>query len=186
MKIELYEDTPLHTENFLKLAEEGFYNGILFHRVIKDFMIQTGDPDSKNAAPGERLGFGGLNYTIPQEFKKQYYHKKGAIAAARQSDDVNPSKSSSSTQFYIVQGTKLTDVQLSKLVQSRAHIPFTDQQKNDYKTFGGTPHLDYQYTVFGQVIEGLEIIDKIASFQTDNASRPLKDVKILSITIISK
>ena len=186
MTIELYEDTPLHTENFLKLIEEGFYDGLLFHRVIKDFMIQTGDPNSRNAKPGQRLGYGGPDYTIPQEFRKQYYHKKGALAAARQGNESNPLKSSSSSQFYIVQGQKFSEADLQKFVAGKYHIPFTEQQIKDYTTIGGTPHLDYEYTVFGQVIKGLEIIDKIAAYETDPAARPLKDVKIIQIKVISK
>ena len=186
MKIELYEDTPLHTENFIDLVEKGFYDSLLFHRVIQNFMIQTGDPNSKEAIPGHRLGFGGLEYTIPQEFRKQYYHKKGALAAARQGDNINPNKSSSSTQFYIVQGTILNQADLQKYIQAGAHIPFSPEQIKDYTTIGGTPHLDYEYTVFGQVIDGLEVIDKITAYTTDQYARPFKDVKILSITIISK
>lgn len=186
MKIELYEDTPMHTDNFLELVEKGFYNGLLFHRVIEGFMVQTGDPDSKNALPGTRLGYGGPKYTVPQEFRKQYYHKKGALSAARQPDNINPSKSSSATQFYIVQGQVLNDEILQKYINAKAHIPFTEQQKKDYKTIGGTPHLDYNYTVFGQVLEGLNVIDSIAKYETDKYDRPLKDIKILNIQIISK
>ena len=186
MTVELFEDTPLHTENFLELVNKGFYNGLLFHRVIKDFMIQTGDPDSRNAKPGQQLGYGGPDYTIPQEFRKQHYHKKGALAAARQGDQVNPSKSSSSSQFYIVQGQKFSEEDLQKFVAGKYHIPFTEQQIKDYTTTGGTPHLDYEYTVFGQVIKGLDVIDKIAAYETDPASRPIKDVKIINISVISK
>jgi cyclophilin family peptidyl-prolyl cis-trans isomerase len=159
---------------------------LLFHRVIEGFMIQTGDPNSKNAQPGTRLGYGGPSYTIPQEFRKQFYHKKGALSAARQPDNVNPSKSSSSSQFYIVQGKPLTQEMLDKYVEAKAHIPFTEEQTKDYTTVGGTPHLDYEYTVFGQVTEGLEIIDKIAAYSTDSFDRPLKDVKIISIEVIKK
>jgi peptidyl-prolyl cis-trans isomerase B (cyclophilin B) len=172
-------------ENFLKLVDQKFYDGLLFHRVIKDFMIQTGDSNSKQAKPGERLGFGDLGYTIPQEFRKEYYHKKGAIAAARQGDAINPMKESSASQFYIVHGTVFTKEQLDIFAHKRK-LPFTEKQIKDYTTIGGAPHLDYEYTVFGHVIEGLEVIDKIANYETDSSSRPKKDIKIITITPISK
>lgn len=186
MKVELYEATPMHTDNFMQLVKDKYYDSLLFHRVIKNFMIQTGDPESKNAKPGQRLGSGGPTYTIPQEFRKEYHHKKGALSAARMPDNINPMKESSSTQFYIVQGAVLTDELLQKYVDYKKHIPFTEQQKKDYKTVGGAPHLDYEYTIFGQVIEGLDVIDKIANYQTDKISRPIKDVRIITIKIISK
>lgn len=178
-KIRLYDETPLHKENFIKLVKQGYYNGILFHRVIPAFMIQTGDPNSRNARPGQTLGDGGPGYTIPAEFLPQFFHKKGAIAAARQGDQVNPQKKSSGSQFYIVQGQPLTKAQLDALVQSNRHQPFSDEQIESYTTTGGTPHLDDNYTVFGEVFEGLDIIDKIAAEQTDPRNRPVNDIKII-------
>lgn len=178
IKLVLYDATPLHKENFLKLVSEKFYDGQIFHRVIKDFMIQAGDPDSKNATPGQVLGFGDLGYTIPAEFNKELYHKKGALAAARQADNINPQKESSASQFYIVQGKVYTNEQLNTMEQRNMHIKFTDIQRKIYTTIGGAPHLDYAYTVFGEVIEGIEVIDKIADVETDNRDRPLKDIKL--------
>lgn len=178
MKIKLYDETPMHKENFLKLVSEKFFDDQIFHRVIEDFMIQAGDPDSKNAPPGKPLGFGDLGYTVPAEFNKDHYHKKGALAAARQSDNVNPAKESSASQFYIVQGKIYPDHVLNMMEQRNKHIKFTDEQRKIYTTIGGTPHLDYEYTVFGEVIEGIDIIDKIAVVETDSRDRPLKDIKI--------
>lgn len=183
MVIILYDDTPMHAENIIKLVRDGFYDGQLFHRVIKDFMIQTGDPDTKNAKSGVRYGSGGPSYTIPAEFVLEYYHKKGALAAARQGDNINPKKASSGSQFYIVQGKKLTDAELDAFEQRGLHIPFTPEQREVYKTSGGSPHLDYSYTVFGEVTEGLEIIDNIAAQATDSYDRPLEDVKIVRMYI---
>jgi peptidyl-prolyl cis-trans isomerase B (cyclophilin B) len=151
IKVKLYNETPLHRDNFIKLVEEGYYDGLLFHRVIKDFMIQGGDPNSKNAQPGQMLGNGGPNYTIPAEIFPQITHKKGSLAAAR---DNNPQKASSGSQFYIVH--------------------------ND----NGTPHLDGLYTVFGETIEGFDVIDKIATVQTAVANRPVEDVKIIKASIV--
>ncbi len=182
--IKLYDETPMHKENFLKLVSNKFYDGLLFHRVINNFMIQTGDPKSKNAKPDKLLGQGGVNYTIPPEFNKQLYHKKGAVAAARLPDNINPNKESSGSQFYIVQGKKYTETQLIAMEKNNYHIKFTEQQKKDYINIGGTPHLDYSYTVFGEVIEGLEIIDKIASQPTDKYDRPIKDIKIIKMVLV--
>lgn len=181
MQIQLYDETPMHCENFLKLVNEEFYNGQLFHRVIKNFMIQAGDPNTKNAQPGVLYGSGGPSYTIPAEFVPVYFHKKGALAAARQGDNVNPQKESSGSQFYIVQGKKFSDEELNAFEQRGLHIPFTPEQREIYKTIGGSPHLDYSYTVFGEVIEGLEVIDKIASLPTDPNNRPIQDAKILKM-----
>jgi peptidyl-prolyl cis-trans isomerase B (cyclophilin B) len=181
MRISLYDETPLHCDNFIKLVNEGFYDGQIFHRVINNFMIQTGDPDTKNAKSNVRYGSGGPSYTIPAEFIPEYYHKKGVLAAARQGDNVNPQKESSGSQFYIVQGKKYTDAELNAFEQRGMHIPFTQEQREIYKSRGGTPHLDYSYTVFGEVIEGLEIIDLIAATPTDNFDRPVEDVKILKM-----
>jgi peptidyl-prolyl cis-trans isomerase B (cyclophilin B) len=181
----LYDLTPIHKENFIDLVRQNHYDGMLFHRVISDFMIQTGDPDSKKASPGQPLGHGDVGYTLPPEFDPMLYHKKGAIAAARQPDNINPQKESSGSQFYIVQGRVFTPEQLEVFVDKDVHIPFTPQQIEDYTTIGGTPHLDYSYTVFGEITDGLNVIDTIASVQTDPKNRPLKDIKILEINILN-
>lgn len=228
MKVRLYNETPLHRDNFLKLTGEGFYNDLLFHRVINDFMVQCGDPDSKNALPGVRLGNGGPGYTIPAEFVPSLFHKKGALAAARQGDQTNPEKASSGSQFYIVQGKIFRQGELDTLeikmndglqqnimrtlflpaqeelnryrnennqeafnlkvaeLQAKADsifaatpkMKFTEAQRQAYTTVGGTPHLDGGYTVFGEVVEGLEVLDKIAASETDQADRPLEDIKL--------
>jgi cyclophilin family peptidyl-prolyl cis-trans isomerase len=183
IKIKLYDDTPLHRDNFIKLVNQGYYNGVLFHRVISGFMIQTGDPNSRNARPGQPLGDGGPNYTIPAEFSPEYFHKKGAIAAARLSDDVNPKKESSGSQFYIVQGKVYNLSQLESLEKSNRHTAFTEIQKESYTTTGGVPHLDNAYTVFGEVVEGLETIDSIASATTDQRNRPYTDIRIVKAYI---
>jgi peptidyl-prolyl cis-trans isomerase B (cyclophilin B) len=174
----------MHADNFAELAEKGFYNGLLFHRVISDFMIQTGDPDSRNAKKGVMLGYGDAGYKIPAEFHPDLYHKKGVLAAARQGDHINPGRESNGSQFYIVQGKKFTEAELKAMEDGGAHIAFTAEQKMYYTTQGGAPHLDYAYSVFGEVIEGLEIIDLIASVQTDQNNRPLEDVKILKISVL--
>jgi cyclophilin family peptidyl-prolyl cis-trans isomerase len=232
IKLILYNETPEHRDNFLKLIEEGFYEDLLFHRVIRNFMIQGGDPNSRTAAAGERLGSGGPDYTLPAEIHPDLFHKKGALAAARMGDNVNPEKRSSGSQFYIVQGTVFTDSQLqenenrinnmklqnyyfkfleeekekafekdetvnmdvlSKTAQERAEetsragerFVFPDNHKEIYKTLGGTPHLDGSYTVFGEVFEGIEVIDKIADQPTDQSSRPIKDIR-MKIKILNK
>lgn len=172
----LYNETPQHRDNFIKLAKEGYFNGTLFHRVIDGFMIQGGDPLSKNAQKGQMLGNGGPDYTIPAEFNKDLIHQKGALAAAR---DNNPQKASSGSQFYIVQGQKVNSQMLMRM--SKNH--YTAEQKHIYETIGGTPFLDNEYTVFGQVIKGLEVIDKIASVAKDKNDRPLEDVP-MTITVI--
>ena len=184
MTVLLYDGTPKHRDNFIKLIKEGFYNGTLFHRVIKDFMIQGGDPDSKNAKAGQQLGVGGPGYTVEAEFRPEYYHKKGALAAARQGDQMNPERRSSGSQFYVVQGKKITAPELNNMVQSTG-ATYTSDQINAYQTIGGTPFLDNQYTVFGEVIDGLNVIDKIAAIKTGAANRPEKDIK-MTITIIEK
>ncbi|PWV54190.1 peptidylprolyl isomerase [Chitinophaga sp. S165] len=183
MIIRLYDQTPQHRNNFIKLVKAHFYDSTLFHRVINTFMIQGGDPDSKHALPGAALGNGDVNYTIPAEFQLDLYHMKGALAAAR---DDNPAKASSGCQFYIVQGKKWTDEQLDKLEQTRLggrKIPV--DQREYYKKYGGTPQLDQSYTIFGQVIKGLDVIDKIATQKTDANDRPLTDVP-MKIRLIHK
>ena len=182
MKAILYNETPLHRDNFIKLVKEGYYDGTLFHRVIDGFMIQGGDPDSKTAKPKQMLGQGGPGYTIPAEFKQELIHKKGALAAARMGDNVNPQKASSGSQFYIAQGKRYTSDELNML-QARMGKQFNQTQKDAYVNEGGVPFLDYEYTVFGQVIEGLEVIDKIAKVQKDRYDRPVEDVK-MTISIV--
>lgn len=233
MKIKLYNETPLHRDNFIKLTKEDFYNGLLFHRVINGFMIQGGDPDSKTAAPEQQLGGGDLGYTIPAEINPKFFHRRGVIAAARQGDNVNPEKRSSSSQFYILQGkvfrsgeldtlqTKLEETRKKNMLQSRikeiepelnklgaegkqdemmarfnalkaevdsaaAKLPpikFSEEQRKAYTTVGGYPSLDNNYTIFGEVTEGLEVLDKIADQPVDQYDRPQKDIKF-KITMI--
>jgi len=172
MKFILYEKTPKHRENFQKLVKEKFYDGLLFHRVIQDFMIQGGDPESKNAEITKMLGSGNLGYTVDAEFDTAYIHKKGAIAAARTN---NPEKASSSCQFYIVKGRKVNESQLEMLEQ-KGGFKYTEAQKELYQNLGGTPHLDQEYTVFGEVLQGLDIIDKVAEVKTQAGDRPKIDV----------
>ena len=181
--VELYEDVPQHSENFLKLVKENFYDSVLFHRVIPQFMIQGGDPDSKRAMKGQMLGNGDVGYKVPAEFVfPKYFHKKGALAAAR---DGNAEKASSGCQFYIVVGKTFTDDILTSM-ENQNNIKYTDEMKTVYKTVGGTPHLDNQYTVFGQCVEGQDIVDAIAVVPCDASSRPLEDVKIISTRILKK
>lgn len=186
IRVALSDDTPLHRDNFLKLASSGFYNGTLFHRCIKNFMIQGGDPDSKNAPKGKLLGDGDTDYTIPAEFYLPYlYHWRGALAAAREPDDVNPDQNSSGCQFYIVYGKKQTPADIKKARASLAEkgIELTPQMVSDYEMRGGTPHLDGQYTVFGEVIEGLDVVKLIQAVDTDKNDRPLEDVVILRMVV---
>ncbi len=232
MKARLYNETPQHRDNFIKLVEQGFYNDLLFHRVIKDFMIQGGDPDSRGADANKRLGSGGPGYQIPAEFVDQYFHKKGALSAARLGDNVNPEKKSSGSQFYIVQGKVFTNEQLQQFEEKQKfqkmrtealkeynnrlaevqqlqaegktdsieaiqlsiqrevtykidsiYAPIFKARRDVYSTLGGTPHLDGGYTVFGEVFEGLNIIDSIANVQTSVGDRPVNDV-IMSIEIL--
>lgn len=177
MLVQLYDATPQHQDNFLKLAREGFYDSLLFHRVINNFMIQGGDPDSKDAAPGKVLGSGGPGYTIPAEFVDSLIHVKGALSAARTGDAVNPQKRSSGSQFYIVHGQPQSEQALA-MIEARKGIRYTSEQKEAYMEQGGTPFLDQDYTVFGQVVEGLEVIDKIATVATDRRDRPKEDVRM--------
>ena len=172
MTLMLYDATPLHRDNFLKLAREGYLNNTLFHRVIPNFMIQGGDPDSRTAQPGQALGNGGPAYTIPAEIVDSLYHRKGALAAAR---DNNPAKASSGSQFYIVQGRKWTAQELEGQGR-RASRPLTEAQKQAYETIGGTPHLDGSYTVFGQLLSGFDVLDSIAAQPCGPNNRPIKDI----------
>ncbi len=182
MLVRLYDETPLHKENFLKLAEEGFYDNLIFHRVIAGFMIQGGDPQSRGAAQGQRLGAGGPGYQIPAEIKEGLVHKKGALAAARTGDAVNPEKKSSGSQFFIVQGQPADENQL-KMFERRKGIEYSEEQRKIYLEQGGTPFLDMEYTVFGEVIHGLEIVDKIAAMETDGGDRPTEDVSMKMLII---
>ncbi|HLK27615.1 MAG TPA: peptidylprolyl isomerase [Puia sp.] len=185
MIIRLSDSTPLHRDNFLKLAKQGYFDSMLFHRVIRDFMIQSGDPNSKHAKTGEQLGNGDPGYTIPAEFRPSLFHYKGVIAAARTGDDVNPKKASSGSQFYIVEGKKFTEETFQK-AEKRAARKISPDQKEVYMTKGGTPHLDGGYTVFGEVISGLDIIDSIATVKTDGNDRPLTDVHIIKARLIKR
>lgn len=175
MKVALYDSTPKHKENFIKLAKEGFYDDLLFHRVIKNFMVQGGDPESKNAPATKRLGGGGPGYQVDAEIGA--LHFKGALSAARQGDGVNPQKRSSGSQFYVVQGKKSNDNELANIARQNG-IVYTQEQIDKYKSVGGTPFLDNNYTVFGEVVEGLDVIDKIANVQTAPGDRPIEDVKM--------
>ena len=190
MVIRLSDSTPLHRDNFLKLVKVGYYDSVLFHRVIKNFMIQGGDPNSIRAAAGKPLGDGGPGYTVPAEFRKTLFHKKGALAAARMGDNVNPTKASSGSQFYIAQGKIFTDAGLDSVETFRLNgrkIPA--EQREVYKTIGGIPHLDQGYTVYGEVVKGLDVLDKIAAVQTSRGQdrdRPLQDVRIIKAKLIKR
>jgi len=175
MTVLLYNSTPKHRDNFIKLVKEGYYDGLLFHRVMNGFMIQGGDPDSRDSDPDQMLGQGGPGYQLDEEIEA--LHFKGALSAARLADPVNPEKKSSGSQFFIVQGTKITDAQLNQIEQAN-DIEYSDEQKKLYREVGGTPFLDNDYTVFGEVIEGLEVIDRIAAVQTKSADRPVEDVRM--------
>ena len=235
IKVKLYNETPKHRDNFIKLVKDGMYEGTLFHRVIKDFMIQAGDPDSKNAPKGKMLGAGDVGYTIPAEFVyPKFFHKKGALSAARQGDNVNPKKESSGCQFYIVTGKVYNDSTLlsmesqmnenkinvifntlaqkhmkeiykmrkandenglydlqeklfaeaQEIAAKQPEFHFPPEQIEAYTTVGGTPHLDGEYTVFGEVVEGMDVVDKIQQVKTDRSDRPEEDVKIIKATIL--
>ncbi|MBS1916259.1 MAG: peptidylprolyl isomerase [Bacteroidetes bacterium] len=185
MIIRLSDSTPLHRNNFLKLVKQGFFDSVIFHRVIKDFMIQAGDPTSKHAKAGAQLGEADAGYTIPAEFRASLLHYKGAIAAARTGDDVNPKKASSGSQFYIVEGKKYSDEKLDT-IEIRMMKKFLPEQREAYKTIGGTPWLDGNYTVFGQVIKGLNVVDSIAVVPTDSSDRPVADVRILKVKLVKR
>ena len=194
--VKLYNETPLHRDNFVKLVKERFYDGVLFHRVIADFMIQGGDPDSKTAKPNASLGNGDVGYTIPAEFKTPaIYHKKGALAAAREGDGVNPQKASSGCQFYIVEGKTFTDAELSTMEAGKiaryginslndSTFRFSAEARAVYRTRGGTPHLDGNYTVFGEVTEGIDVVEKISKVKTNTSDRPVEDVRVITMKII--
>jgi peptidyl-prolyl cis-trans isomerase B (cyclophilin B) len=185
MKLKLYNETPAHRDNFIKLVQENYYNGLLFHRVIKDFMIQGGDPNSRSASANQNLGNGGPGYTIPAEINPNFIHKKGALSAARQPDNVNPQKASSGSQFYVVQG-KVMDANMVLQMEARRnsqypeseHWYYSDDQVNTYATIGGTPHLDGNYTVFGELVEGFNVLDSIALVPVNRKSRPLTDISM--------
>lgn len=187
--LRLSDSTPLHRDNFLRLVKSHFYDSTLFHRIIQYFMIQGGDPSSRNAAPGISLGDSSPSYTIPAEFRETLFHKRGVLAAARESDDVNPSKASSSSQFYIVQGKKFTDAGLDSVETRRLKRKIPEYQREVYKTLGGTPHLDQNYTIFGEVVSGMTTVDLITSEPTskgEDKDRPLKDVRIISTKLIKR
>lgn len=190
MIIRLSDSTPLHRDNFLRLVSQHFYDGILFHRVINQFMVQAGDPASKNAAAGEQLGGGGPGYTVPAEIRASLFHKKGVIAAARTGDNINPLRASSGSQFYLVQGKVFTDAGLDSVEQFRLNgRKLPPAHREVYKTIGGTPHLDLSYTVFGEVIQGLNVIDSIAATPTARAQgsdRPITDIKIIRARLVKR
>ena len=186
IELKLYDTTPLHRDNFKNLVREGDYDSLLFHRVIKDFMIQGGDPDSKNAAPGLLLGEGDKPYTVPAEFRlnEGIFHRRGVLAAAREGDDVNPEQRSSAMQFYIVWGRVFDEAGLDQMQErldrrTGRSVKLTPEMREVYKTIGGTPHLDGQYTVFGEVVSGLDVVDAIQQIATDENDRPLEDVRII-------
>jgi cyclophilin family peptidyl-prolyl cis-trans isomerase len=187
--LRLSDSTPLHRDNFLRLVKSGYFDSLLFHRVIRYFVIQSGDPKSKTAAPGQTLGDSSAPYTLPAEFRITLFHKRGILAAARESDDINPQKSSSGSQFYIVQGKKYTDSQLDSVEIKRLKRKIPESQREIYKTLGGAPFLDQNYTIFGEVVNGLETVEKIAAEPTSNGEdldRPLRDVRILQTKLIRR
>lgn len=189
IRLRLSDSTPLHRDNFVRLVEEGYFDSLLFHRVIENFMIQGGDPDSRSAGPGTLLGEGGPGYTVPAEFRyPELLHRRGALAAAREGDDVNPLKASAGSQFYIVWGRTFTDEQLDALqrrMDERGGVEMTPEAREVYRTEGGTPHLDGNYTVFGMVVEGLDTVEAIQRTETDDNDRPVEDVRILRASIVS-
>lgn len=190
IRIALYNETPRHRDNFLKLVDQHFYDSLLFHRVIRGFMIQAGDPDSRHAEPGVELGEGDLKYTLEPEFRlPDLYHRRGAVAAAREGDDVNPDRRSSACHFYIVWGKTLSSADIKQVQErldtlTKGQVKLTPEQIYAYRHVGGTPHLDGQYTVFGEVIEGLDVVDRIQRKDTDDYDRPVYDVRILRATVI--
>ncbi len=186
IKVKLYNETPLHRDNFIEHVKANTYNGLLFHRVIKQFMVQGGDITSKNAPLDSILGNGDPGYTVPVEIiYPQYFHKRGALCAARTGDDTNPERASSGTQFYIVTGKFYTEHELDKM-ESEQNIIFTPEQREAYMLEGGAPHLDGKYTVFGEVVSGQKVVDKMHLVMTNSNDRPLKDIHIKSMTIVNK
>ena len=186
IKVKLFNDTPLHRDNFIKNVKEKRYDGLLFHRVIKQFMIQGGDIDSKDAPIEKHLGDGDPGYTIPAEIVyPKYFHKRGMLCAARTSDEENPERASSGTQFYIVTGKFYTEMELDKMEKSD-NKTFTPEERQAYRLDGGAPHLDNKYTVFGEVVKGMKVVDKIQFVETNEEDRPLKNIKIKTMTIVDK
>lgn len=190
VRIALYNETPQHRDNILRLVEAHAYDGVLFHRVISNFMVQTGDLGSIGAPQGKLLGDTREKYSVPAEIRfPQLFHKRGAVAAAREGDDVNPERRSSATQFYIVWGRQWDDASLDKLQQridqmTQGTVKLTPEIREVYKTLGGTPHLDGSYTVFGEVVEGLEVVERIEKAATDDHDRPLKDIRVVRATVV--
>lgn len=190
IRLVLYNETPLHRDNFLRLVKDGYYDGNLFHRVISNFMIQSGDSTSRHAKPGSSVGEYSPDYTIPAEIVyPKYFHKRGALAAAREGDDENPQRASSSSQFYIVYGTNHSDADLDRFQElldeaTQGKTKMTKEIRTHYRKYGGTPHLDGQYTVFGEVIEGMDIVKKINRVFTDDYDRPVDDVRIVKATVV--
>lgn len=180
--VKLYDNTPLNTNNMVKLAKEHFYDSTLFHRCIPQFVIQGGDPESKRAAAGKMLGAGELSYKVPAEINETNYHKRGALGVAR---DGNPDKAGSACQFYIVVGKTFTDGELDAMAK-RTGRNYSAEQREMYRTQGGTPHLDGGYTVFGEVTEGMDVVDKIANEARDSNDRPNKDVRMIKVTLLKK
>ena len=189
-RVRLFRDTPIHSRHFAQLVREGYYDGLLFHRIIRNFMIQAGDSTSRHAQPRQMLGEADRSYTLAPEFRTPtHYHRRGALAAARESDDVNPGRRSSATQFYVVWGKRWTPNELANVrelvdAETGENGLITDNMALDYYTRGGSPHLDGQYTVFGEVVEGLDVIGKIQGVSTDRNNRPRIDVRILTTRII--
>ena len=190
IRLRLYDETPLHRDNFLKLVNLHVYDSLLFHRVIKDFMIQCGDPKSKDAAPGVFLGEGDLDWTVEQELRlPQLFHRRGVLAAAREPDEANPYRESSACHFYLAWGKKFTDEELDKMQQRLDtlygyRVKLTPEMRTAYKNVGGIPHLDGGYTVFGEIVEGLEVLDKIQQTPTDDNDRPIDDQRILKAYVV--
>lgn len=189
IRIALFDDTPQHRDNFLNNVKEHVYDSLLFHRVIKNFMVQCGDLNSKHAKPGQQLGYGDYNYTVEAEFRlPKLYHRRGMVAMAREGDRVNPERRSSACQFYIVWGQVCSDARLEKVQErldaaTQGQVKLTPEMIEVYKTIGGTPHLDGQYTVFGEVVEGLDVVDRIQQQAVDENDRPLEDIRVLRATI---
>ena len=189
IRISLYDETPLTRDNFLKITKMGIYDSLLFHRVIKDFMIQSGDTNSKHAKPGQLLGTGDFDYTTEAEFRlPQIFHRRGVVAMAREGDKENPERRSSACQFYIVWGKIFDDARIAKVQEridsaTQGSVKLTPEMIEVYKTVGGTPHLDGQYTVFGEVVEGMDVVEKIQQVQTDKNDRPLENIRILKATV---